>query len=396
MFRIVAELPSRREASRRERDRTSVGTAVLGAGPAGLTAAYVLAQRAERGVILEADAQVGGISKTVEVDGYRFDLGGHRFFTKLAPVQKMWEDVLGEEMLTGPASRGSTTTGSSSTTRSPPRTSSGVSGVWESARCALSYFWAQGARSDEAETFEEWVTQRFGKRLYDAFFRTYTAEGMGDPRLGDPVALGGAAHQELLPLPGGAHDPRPPPRPRHDADRGVPLPAARARPDVGGVRTERASRPASRCSSSIACESIRHRDGLVHSVVARDGEAERWLSVDGVVSSLALATSSTASSPRRPSTCVAAANGLRYRDFCLVALMTTEEEPFPDNWIYLHDPETRGGSRPELRRLERRPGPAGHDLPRRRVLLLRGRRDLGDARGRRDRPRDERARRASG
>jgi protoporphyrinogen oxidase len=69
----------------------SAGTAVLGAGPAGLTAAYVLGLRSMPGVVYEADGVVGGIAKTVEYNGYRFDLGGHRFFTKIAQVQRLWE-----------------------------------------------------------------------------------------------------------------------------------------------------------------------------------------------------------------------------------------------------------------------------------------------------------------
>jgi protoporphyrinogen oxidase len=80
----------------------SLGTAVLGAGPAGLTAAYVLSKRGGHGVVFEADVQVGGIAKTVEFKGYRFDLGGHRFFTKLKPVQRLWEEMLGEDFLVRP------------------------------------------------------------------------------------------------------------------------------------------------------------------------------------------------------------------------------------------------------------------------------------------------------
>ena len=79
-----------------------MGTAVLGAGPAGLTAAYVLGLRGAPGAVYEADGVVGGIAKTVEYKGYRFDLGGHRFFTKLAQVQRLWEDVLGEALLVRP------------------------------------------------------------------------------------------------------------------------------------------------------------------------------------------------------------------------------------------------------------------------------------------------------
>src|SRR5687768_13459957 len=80
----------------------SVGAAILGAGPAGLTSAWVLARRGQQGVVFEADGTVGGIAKTVEFDGYRFDLGGHRFYTKLEPVSRLWQEMLGPEFLTRP------------------------------------------------------------------------------------------------------------------------------------------------------------------------------------------------------------------------------------------------------------------------------------------------------
>ena len=75
---------------------------MLGAGPAGLTAAYTLARRGRPAVVFEADGVVGGIAKTVEFQGYRFDLGGHRFFTKLQPIERLWEEMLGDELLTRP------------------------------------------------------------------------------------------------------------------------------------------------------------------------------------------------------------------------------------------------------------------------------------------------------
>src|SRR5213078_638421 len=84
----------------REREPTSdkgdggLGTAILGGGPAGLTAAYMIGRRGRPGAVFEADGTVGGIAKTIEFNGYRFDLGGHRFFTKLAPVQRIWEAML--------------------------------------------------------------------------------------------------------------------------------------------------------------------------------------------------------------------------------------------------------------------------------------------------------------
>src|SRR5262245_1386510 len=80
----------------------SLGTAVLGAGPAGLTAAYTLGLRGLPATVFEADGTVGGIAKTVVFDGYRFDLGGHRFFTKLKPIEHLWLDLLGPELLRRP------------------------------------------------------------------------------------------------------------------------------------------------------------------------------------------------------------------------------------------------------------------------------------------------------
>ena len=80
----------------------TAGIAVLGAGPAGLTAAHLIGSRGAAGVVFEADSQVGGIAKTVVHDGFRFDLGGHRFFTKVPWVQEMWEQTLGDEFLVRP------------------------------------------------------------------------------------------------------------------------------------------------------------------------------------------------------------------------------------------------------------------------------------------------------
>ena len=90
---------------------------IIGAGPAGLTAAYELGKRGVTSTVLEASDQVGGISKTVSYRGYRFDIGGHRFFSKVPLINELWNEILGEEFLLRPRIYAFTTTTISSTIR---------------------------------------------------------------------------------------------------------------------------------------------------------------------------------------------------------------------------------------------------------------------------------------
>ena len=159
-----------------------MGTAVLGAGPAGLTAAYVLGLRGAPGAVFEADGVVGGIAKTVEYNGYRFDLGGHRFFTKIAQVQRLWEEVLDEDFLVRP--RLSRIYYDGKYLAYPLHARDVVSrlGIVESSLCALSYARSKLTPSrHEIATFEDFVTVNFGSRLYDAFFASYTQKVWGVP-----------------------------------------------------------------------------------------------------------------------------------------------------------------------------------------------------------------------
>lgn len=158
---------------------TSVGTAILGGGPAGLTAAYILGRRGRPGAVFEADGSVGGIAKTIEFDGYRFDLGGHRFFTKLKPVQRLWEEMLGAEFQTRSRRSRIYYDGKYFAYPIVAKDIVGRLGLLEASRCALSYLLAARHRKADAESFEEWVTTRFGRRLYDAFFRSYTEKVWG-------------------------------------------------------------------------------------------------------------------------------------------------------------------------------------------------------------------------
>jgi protoporphyrinogen oxidase len=143
---------------------------VLGGGPAGLTAGYLLAKAGRDAVVLEADEQVGGLAKTVERDGYRFDLGGHRFFTKSREVNELWHELMGEEFLLRP--RMSRIYWNNRYLDYPLRGSDVIRklGPIELTRCMFSYLRAAARRNKRDDTFEDWVSNRFGRRLFELFF----------------------------------------------------------------------------------------------------------------------------------------------------------------------------------------------------------------------------------
>ena len=318
------------------------GIAVLGGGPAGLTAAYVLGLRGRGATVYEADGVVGGIAKTVEFKGYRFDLGGHRFFTKLRPIQRLWEEMLGDELLVRPRLSRIYYQGKYLAYPLVAKDVIARLGLLESTLCALSYLWNRFRPRREALSFEDWVTTRFGRRLYDTFFRSYTEKVWGIP--GSEIKAEWAAQRiknfslakailAMLGLRGSQvttlieefRYPRLGP--------GQMWEAFRRRVEELGIPVELNRR----------CVEILHAGGRVDRIRVRSNGDVREHAVEGVLSSIPLSELVLSLQPEPPPDVVAAARRLRYRELVLVALVIDEEEPFPDNWIYLHDPGTRAG-----------------------------------------------------
>jgi len=154
---------------------------IIGAGPAGLAAAYELIQRDIRPIVLEKADTVGGLARTETYKGHRFDIGGHRFFTKVEEVQQLWQEMLGEDLLKVP--RLSRILYRGLFFNYPLDFFNALSnlGVIESSLILLSYLKVQLRPYPEEETFEQWVTNRFGQRLYQMFFQTYTEKVWGIP-----------------------------------------------------------------------------------------------------------------------------------------------------------------------------------------------------------------------
>src|SRR5207247_1132160 len=132
-------------------------------------------------VVLEAEEQVGGLAKTVEMDGYRFDLGGHRFFTKSLEVDMLWHEILGEEFLLRP--RMSRIYWNNKFLDYPLRGPDVIRklGPVELTRCVASYAKAAVSPKRQEESLEDWVSNRFGRRLFELFFKSYTEKVWGVP-----------------------------------------------------------------------------------------------------------------------------------------------------------------------------------------------------------------------
>jgi protoporphyrinogen oxidase len=310
---------------------------VLGGGPAGLTAGYLLARRGEPVTVLEGSAAVGGLARTEVRDGYRFDLGGHRFFTKSPEVESLWIELLGPELLVRP--RLSRIYWNGRFIDYPLNATDVMRkvGPAEVLRSAASYGAARLRPRREAETFEDWVTQRFGRRLFELFFRSYTEKVWGVPT--SEIRAEWAAQrirglslwraaQNALGIGGGEvrslieefHYPRLGPGQmwermaaeieRHGGEVRLEAPVTALRVDGQGIEAEAGS---------------------------------ETLAGAGVISSLPLRTLAGIVDPAPPAGVLEAAAGLRYRDFLTVALVIEGADPFPDNWIYIHDPGVRVG-----------------------------------------------------
>jgi protoporphyrinogen oxidase len=153
---------------------------IVGAGPAGLTAAYELAKAGQRVLVLENDPEyVGGLSRTVNYHGYRFDIGGHRFFSKSHEVEELWTEILGADMLQRPRSSRIYYGGQFYAYPLKPFEALGQLGIVESSLCVLSFLAAKMWPTKNPKSFEDWVVNQFGRRLFRIFFKTYTEKVWG-------------------------------------------------------------------------------------------------------------------------------------------------------------------------------------------------------------------------
>ncbi len=334
------------------RDGRTRNYVVIGAGPAGLTAARNLLQGAPGAgvdaelLIVEVDDIVGGISRTVERDGWRFDIGGHRFFTKVPEVEEFWHDVLAQgEFLRRP--RMSRIFYGGKFFDYPLRAMNALRnlGPLESLRCVASYGWARVRPPKDQSTFEGWVASRFGWRLYRIFFKTYTEKVWGVPA--DTIQADWAAQRiKNLSLGKAIVNALTPRRNQTDV---TSLIEEFQYPRLGpGMMWEACRDQVVAAGGELVMqtrvERIEHGAGAAHTVWTVDDAGRRSSHpCDAVISSMPLGELLGAMDPAPPVEVLRAAAGLRHRDFLTVALVVPEQHAFPDNWIYVHSPDVKLG-----------------------------------------------------
>jgi len=319
---------------------------IIGAGPAGLTAAYVLSKTGRSPIVLEADTVVGGISRTVERDGWRFDIGGHRFFTKVQPVEDVWHEILpDEDFLMRPRMSRIYYNGKYYDYPLKAMNALGNLGVIESLRCVLSYAWARVRPPKDQGNFEGWVVARFGDRLYRHFFKTYTEKVWGVPA-SEMQADWAAQRIKNLSLSKAVLNAV---MPRRKQTEITSLIEEFQYPKLGpGMMWERCRDKVEAAGVKVVMEAkvtkIRHAGGRAVAVVAATPDGtETAYPASAVVSSMPITALVKAMDPPVPPAVLAAAGDLHYRDFLTVALVVPEESGFPDNWIYVHSPDVKLG-----------------------------------------------------
>ncbi len=323
------------------------GTVIIGAGPAGLTAAYELSKLGFESTVLEADEQVGGLSRTVSYQGYRFDIGGHRFFSKVPLINELWQEILGEEFLLRP--RLSRILYRKHFFDYPLRPMNALLGLGplEAALCVLSYAKARLRPAKDERSFEDWVSNRFGRRLFNIFFKTYTEKVWGMPcaELSADWAAQRIKNLSLLSaLKNAFFGAR-----GKEGEVITTLIEQFHYPRFGpGMMWDRCAelvgRGSGRVVRGVEVEKIRHRGGRVTSVVGRTAAGERTeFAAESFISTMPIRELLKAFDPAPPAEVLRAANALRYRDYLTVVLIVKRESVFADNWIYIHSPEAKMG-----------------------------------------------------
>jgi protoporphyrinogen oxidase len=330
-------------------DGSAPRVVIIGAGPAGLTAAYELTKSGVTSIVLEADSVVGGISRTEVRDGWRFDIGGHRFFTKVQRVDDFWHEILDDdEFLQRPRASRIYYQGKFFDYPIKPVKALRTLGLVEAMRCGASFLWVRVRPPQDQSTLEGYIVSNYGWRLYHHFFKTYSEKLWAIP----PSEIGadwGAQRIKGMSLWNAVWEPV---RSRlaGSRDRSKQVTSLIERfqyPKYGpGMMWERCRDLVEANGTKVIMETpvtrIRHEGGRAVSVVAEADGVTTEYPADHVVSSMPFSLLLRAMDPPAPAEVQRAADDLRFRDFLTVALVVPADKvAWTDNWLYVHAPDVK-------------------------------------------------------
>ncbi|MEQ9039536.1 MAG: NAD(P)/FAD-dependent oxidoreductase [Silicimonas sp.] len=318
-------------------------TLIIGGGPAGLTTAYELKRLDDNMdvTVFEADERPGGISRTEKYKGFGIDIGGHRFFTKVPEVNAMWKEVLGDDFIKVP--RMSRIYYRGKYYHYPLRIYNALSniGIYETVRIMLSYAKWKIRPHKKEESFEEWVINRFGGRLYMHFFRSYTEKVWG---ISPKQIQADWAAQRIKNL---------------SLTKAVWNALTGSNNTTSLIDKFEYPRQGPGMMWEKTVDRIREKNGQVHmksyvkklerdgnrvtAAVVENAEGTHRVEAEHFVNSMDMRTLIHSFDPPPPQEIIDAANTLRFRDFLIVGLILNKPDPFPDNWIYIHSGDVQVG-----------------------------------------------------
>jgi protoporphyrinogen oxidase len=324
---------------------------IIGAGPAGLTAGYLLTKAKHQVTVFESDPEyVGGISRTAKYKGYHFDIGGHRFFSKSREVEDFWTEILPNDMLERPRSSRIFYRGKFFSYPLKAFEALMRLGIFESILCVLSYAKARIFPIQNPKDFQSWVSNQFGFRLFRIFFKTYTEKvwGMKCTEISADwaaqrikgLSLGSAVWNAIIP--------KSKPKDRTQVIKTL-------------IDSFRYPRKGPGMMWEVCAQKMVKQGGTLHmgqKVIGCTFQPEKntWIlktqdiqgniqesEFDDVISSAPMRDLAQAITPRMSPTAIQAAKNLKYRDFLTVVLILPDQKVFDDNWIYIHDPGVKVG-----------------------------------------------------
>ncbi|MCM8804974.1 MAG: NAD(P)/FAD-dependent oxidoreductase [Candidatus Omnitrophica bacterium] len=321
---------------------------IIGAGPAGLGAGYELTKNLKNDyqiIIFEKENQVGGIAKTIEYNGYRFDLGGHRFFSKNDEIMNLWKNVLKEKFIKVKRLSRIYYKGKFYFYPIKPFNALLNLGLQESISIMLSWMKTKIKPKYPEISFEDWISNRFGKRLYEIFFKTYTEKVWGIPcrKISSDWAAQRIKGLSLLSLLKSSIF-------RQKKQKIKTLIEEFYYPELGpGMMWETFAKIIEENHGKVeinsSVEKIFLEGKRIKAIEVKNliTNSYKVIECEHLISSMPLREFIEKLVPSPNKQIIESAKSLNYRSFIVVGLIVNKKDIFPDNWIYIHSPEVLVG-----------------------------------------------------